>query len=347
MFGPLVGLINALVVSTIIWYGGGQVIHQALTLGTLVAFIQYIGRFFLPINDLADQFTAMQAAMAAAERIFTLLDVPETVTNPAQPRQLTAVRGEVEFRDVWFSYDLAGQAEAHIPADDEPANWILRGLSLRILPGESVAIIGATGAGKSSIISLIARFYDVQRGAVLVDGVDVRELRQQDLRRHVGIVLQDAFLFSGTIGSNVRLHEPASEEQVWQAVRAVYADRFVDALDGKLDHPVRERGAGLSVGQKQLLTFARAMAFNPEICLVLDEATSNIDSETEQLIQAALLRLIKGRTSIVIAHRLSTVRHVDRIIVLDRGQIVEEGSHDALIAKRGAYYDLYRFQFQV
>jgi ATP-binding cassette subfamily B protein len=346
LFGPLVNLINALVTAGIIWYGGGEVVRQALTLGTLVAFLQYTGRFFLPINDIADKFTSLQAAMAAAERIFTLLDEPETVANPAEPVTLGQVRGEVEFRDVWFSYDLAGHAEQPTAEEEAQANWVLRGLSLRIHPGESVAIVGATGAGKSSIISLLARFYDVQRGTILVDGVDVRELEQQALRRLVGIVLQDAFLFSGTIGSNIRLHESTSDEEVWRAATAAHADRFINTLPDKLGQKVRERGAGLSVGEKQLLTFARAMAFNPEICLVLDEATSSVDAETEELIQAALLRLIKGRTSIVIAHRLSSVRNVDRIIVLDKGRIVEMGGHDELIVQRGAYFRLCQLQYQ-
>ncbi|GAC1430035.1 MAG: ABC transporter ATP-binding protein [Chloroflexota bacterium] len=344
IFGPLVNQVNAVVVAAIVWYGGGQSLRHALTIGTVVAFLQYVGRFFLPINDLADKFTAMQAAMAAAERVFLLLDEPEGIANPPHPVTLSAVRGEVEFRDVWFAYG------EHVPGDDgapgDP-DWVLRGLSLHIKPGESVAIVGATGAGKSSIISLLARFYDVQKGTILIDGVDIRALDQQSLRRHVGIVLQDSFLFSGTIASNIRLRDDGiTDGEVWRAAQSVNADRFITRLPGGLQEDVRERGAGLSVGQKQLLTFARAMAFNPEICLVLDEATSSVDTETELLIQDALETLIRGRTSIVIAHRLSTVRHVDRIIVLDKGRIEEMGSHDELVARQGAYYRLYQLQYQ-
>jgi len=362
IFGPLVNQVNSLVVAAIVWYGGGQSLHNALTIGTLVAFLQYVGRFFLPINDLADKFTAMQAAMAAAERVFSLLDEKEAIADPANPVRLPAVRGEVEFRDVWFSYGDAPSvardqppgatdttvASASPAQDDESAapNWVLRGLSLHIKPGESVAIVGATGAGKSSIISLLARFYDVQKGAILIDGVDIRDLHQQELRRHVGIVLQDAFLFSGTVAGNIRLHEAFTDEHIWQAARLVNADKFIGQLPRGLNEEVRERGAGLSGGQKQLLTFARAMAFNPEICLVLDEATSSVDTETEGLIQDAMRTLIRGRTSIVIAHRLSTIRHVDRIIVLDKGQIAEMGSHDELIAHQGAYFRLYQLQYQ-
>ena len=243
------------------------------------------------------------------------------------------MRGEVEFRDVWFAYN--------------PDEWVLKDVSFTIAPGESVAFVGATGAGKTSLISLLSRFYDVQRGSILVDGRDVREVAQGDLRRHIGAVLQDPFIFSGTIASNIRLHEEhVSDEQVRAAARFVNADRFIGELPQGYDTPVRERGAGLSVGQKQLLAFARAIAFNPEILLVLDEATSSVDTETEALIQDALARLMAGRTSIIIAHRLSTIRNVDRIIVLHKGRVVEQGTHEQLLARGGVYRNLYELQYQ-
>jgi ATP-binding cassette subfamily B protein len=271
--------------------------------------------------------------MAASERIFGILDEPELIRDPEDPVTVSQVRGKVEFRDVWFAYN--------------PDEWVLRGISFTIQPGESVAFVGATGAGKTSLISLISRFYDVQAGQVLVDDVDVRRLRQRDLRSHVGAVLQDPFIFSGTIAANIHLDNPAiTEERIRAAARYVNADRFIEALPHGYNEEVRERGAGLSVGQKQLLAFARAIAFNPEILLVLDEATSSVDTETEALIQDALGRLMRGRTSIIIAHRLSTIRDVDRIIVLHKGRIAEMGSHEQLLARDGVYRRLYELQYQ-
>jgi ATP-binding cassette subfamily B protein len=287
----------------------------------------------VPIRDLSEKYNILQGAMAASERIFGLLDEPETIVDPPDPVPLGAVRGEVEFQHVWFSYN--------------PDEWVLKDVSFTIKAGESVAIVGATGAGKTSLIALLARFYDVQRGAILVDGHDVREVAQAELRRHIGVVLQDPFIFSGTIAGNIRLHEERiSDERVRAAARFVNADGFISELPQGYDTPVRERGAGLSVGQKQLLAFARALAFNPEILLVLDEATSSVDTETEALIQDALARLMKGRTSIIIAHRLSTIRNVDRIIVLHKGRVVEQGTHEELLAKAGIYRNLYELQYQ-
>jgi ATP-binding cassette subfamily B protein len=284
------------------------------------------------MRDLADQYNNLQSAMTSSERIFRVLDEQPTITDPPNPVPLTAVRGQVEFRHVWFAYN------------DE--DWVLKGISFRIEPGESVAFVGATGAGKTSIISLMSRFYDVQRGSVLIDGLDVRYLAQGELRRHVGAVLQDPFIFSGTIASNIRLGESTiTDEQVREAARYVNASDFIERLPRAYDEPVRERGAGLSVGQKQLLAFARAIAFNPEILLILDEATSSVDTETEALIQDALARIMRGRTSIFIAHRLSTIRNVDRIIVLHKGQIVEEGTHEVLLARNGHYARLYELQY--
>jgi ATP-binding cassette, subfamily B, multidrug efflux pump len=332
LFFPIVGLFAAVATALIVWVGGVQVLAAALTFGGLVAFLQYVERFFNPIRDLADQYTTLQSAMASSERIFRVLDEEPRITDPPHPTRLRQVHGEVEFRDVWFAYS------------DE--DWVLRGVSFHIEPGESVAFVGATGAGKTSVISLMSRFYDVQRGEVLVDGIDVRKVAQADLRRHIGAVLQDPFIFSGTIASNIRLGETQiTDEQVRAAAQYVNAAGFIEALPRGYDEVVRERGAGLSVGEKQLLAFARAIAFNPEILLILDEATSSVDTETEALIQDALAKLMRGRTSIIIAHRLSTIRNVDRIIVLHKGRIVEEGHHDDLLARNGHYARLYELQY--
>ncbi|MFI5275137.1 MAG: ABC transporter ATP-binding protein, partial [Ktedonobacterales bacterium] len=303
-----------------------------LTLGALIAFLQYLDRFFLPVRDLADKYTVLQAAMASSERIFRVLDEPILVADQQHPESLGAVRGEVEFRDVWFAYNR-----------DE---WVLKGVSFHIHPCESVAFVGATGAGNTSLISLISRFYDVQRGEVLVDGKNVQQVAQAELRTRVGAVLQDPFIFAGTVASNIRLHEANIDDQrVAGAADFVNAHSFIEKLPRGFDEPVRERGAGLSVGQKQLLAFARAIAFNPEILLILDEATSSVDTETEALIQDALDKLMRGRTSIIIAHRLSTIRNVDRIIVLHKGRIVEEGTHEALLQRNGYYKRLYELQY--
>lgn len=333
LFQPIVGTLAAVTLALLLWHGGGQVAAGALTIGTLVAFVQYVERLFLPIRDLAEKYNILQQAMASSERIFQLLDERPEVRDPARPVKLERFQGEIEFRNVWFAY--------------EPDNWVLRDVSFKIAPGESVAIVGATGAGKTSIISLISRCYDVQRGQVLVDGVDVRDLAQRDLRRHVGVVLQDPFLFAGTIARNIRLlADEISDEQVRAAARYVGADRFIERLPCGYEEPVRERGAGLSVGQKQLIAFARAIAFNPQILLVLDEATSSVDTETEHLIQEALAKLLRGRTSIVIAHRLSTIRQVDRILVLHKGRLVEAGTHEELLARNGVYARLYELQYR-
>ncbi|HTD78942.1 MAG TPA: ABC transporter ATP-binding protein [Chloroflexota bacterium] len=343
LFYPTVSVLSSVAIALIVWYGGGNVLAPAaggsrgvlpaLTLGSLVAFLSYADRFFVPIRDLSEKYNILQGAMAASERIFGLLDEPETIVDPPEPVPLGEVRGEVEFHNVWFSYN--------------PDEWVLKDVSFAIKPGESVAIVGATGAGKTSLIALLSRFYDVQRGAILVDGHDVREVAQAALRRHIGVVLQDPFIFSGTIAGNIRLHEDSiSDERVRAAARFVNADGFISELPQGYDTPVRERGAGLSVGQKQLLAFARAIAFNPEILLVLDEATSSVDTETEALIQDALARLMQGRTSIIIAHRLSTIRNVDRIIVLHKGRVVEQGTHEELLARAGIYRNLYELQYQ-
>jgi ATP-binding cassette subfamily B protein len=303
-----------------------------LSVGGVVAFIYYVDRFFQPIRDLSEKYNIMQQAMASSERIFLILDERIQVRDLPEPRHLEHVRGEIEFRDVWFAY--------------EPGNWVLRGVSFHIREGEKVAIVGATGAGKTSIISLVSRFYDVQKGHVLVDGIDVRDVAQTSLRRHVGVVLQDPFLFTGTVEHNIRLNDARiTDAQVREAAAYVHADEFIAELPQGYATPVKERGAGFSVGQKQLIAFARAVAFNPAMLLVLDEATSNVDTETEWLIQRALARLMQGRTSIIIAHRLSTIRQVDRIFVLHKGELVEQGSHAELMQQNGRYARLYELQY--
>ena len=322
------GTSAALFIAASYWIVGGQ-----LTIGTLLAFWQLVERFFAPIQDLSEKYNIMQAAMASSERVFRLLDTEPTIVDPPQPRELAHVRGEVRFDNVSFAYN--------------ENDWVLRDVNFTISAGESVAIVGATGAGKTSIISLISRFYDVQRGRILLDGVDLREMRQADVRRHVGVVLQDPFIFAGTIASNIRLSNSAiSDDQVRRAASFVNADKFIERLPQGYETVVTERGSTLSVGQKQLLAFARAIAFNPEILLVLDEATSSVDTETEHLIQDALAKLMSGRTSIIIAHRLSTIQNVDRIIVLHKGRVVEMGTHRDLLAQRGVYHRLYELQYR-
>jgi ATP-binding cassette subfamily B multidrug efflux pump len=330
VFYPAVEAVGALATALIIWWGGGWVAAGTLTLGSLVAFIQYSQRFFRPISDMSEKFNVLQSAMAASERIFTLLDTRVVVTSPAVPRQ-AEWRGHVTFDHVWFAYD----GEHHV----------LRDVSFDVRPGERVGIVGATGAGKSTIINLLMRYYDVSRGRVLVDGVDIREIDLGELRRRFSLVLQDVHLFSGTIGGNVRLGNPGvDDDQVRAALRAVHADHFVDRLPQGIETPVAERGATLSTGQKQLLSFARALAFDPRI-LVLDEATSSIDTDTELLIRDALRVLMAGRTTIAIAHRLSTIQDMDTILVLHKGQLRESGSHQELLAQRGIYYRLYQLQY--
>jgi len=333
LFFPIINACGALATALLLWYGGGAVLSGVVTVGVLVAFFQYADRAFQPIRDLAEKYNIMQAAMAAAERIFILLDEPISVRDPEHAVTLDHVRGDIQFREVHFAYN--------------PGEPVLKDVSFHIPAGTSVAIVGATGAGKTSIISLLSRFYDIRQGQILIDGVDVRDVPQQQLRRHIGVVLQDPVLFSGTIAGNIRLlDESISDEQVRHAAHFVNAASFIERLPAGYQHEVKERGTNLSVGQRQLLAFARAIAFNPEVLLVLDEATSSVDTETEALIQDALEKLMQGRTSIIIAHRLSTIRHVDRIIVLHKGRVVEEGTHDELIARGDYYYRLYQLQYQ-
>jgi len=331
IFFPVVEFIGALAMALLLGYGGVQIIGGTLSFGSLVAFLEYVQRFYKPVQDLAEKFNVLQAAMAAAERIFTVLDSKPEIIDPAEPAVAGRARGAVEFRDVSFSY--------------KPGEEILRNISLKIDPGEMVAIVGATGAGKSSIISLLGRLYDPQSGAVLLDGRDIRDYSQSHLHRQMAVVLQDGFLFSGSVRSNISLGNPAiTPEVVEQSARRVGADAFIRRLPHGYDTEVGERGALLSVGQKQLLSFARALAHDPPL-LILDEATSSVDSESETLIQEALDVLFAGRTSIVIAHRLSTIRGADRIVTLHRGRIRESGTHAELIRLGGIYAKLHRLQY--
>jgi ATP-binding cassette subfamily B protein len=338
-FHPAVNAISAVSIAVILAYGGARALGGAISVGLVVAFIQYAQRFFEPIEDLSEKYNILQAAMASSERIFRILDEPVTVQDPPEPVRVGHVRGEIEFRDVWFAYDASDPPK--------PEEWVLRGVSFHIKPGERVAFVGHTGAGKTSIINLIGRFYDVQRGSVYVDGHDVRSWDQRVLRRHIGLVQQDVFLFSGTIRDNIRLGTTGiTDDDVRRAAEFVNASKFIVRLPGGYEAPVQERGATLSVGQKQLIAFARAIAHNPEVLLVLDEATSSVDTETEILIQDALQRVMRNRTSIIIAHRLSTIQHVDRIIVIHRGRIVEEGTHRELLGRGGIYTKLYQLQYR-
>ena len=334
VFFPLVTIIGTLAVALIIWYGGQKVITDLLTLGTLVAFLQYIEKFFHPISDLSEKFGILQEAMAASERIFKLLEQKPSIVSPAKPIKVKKVKGNIGFDKVWFAYN--------------DKNYVLKDISFKIKTGQSVAFVGATGSGKTSIINLLNRFYDIQRGKILLDDIDIKRFDLRYLRKHIGIVMQDVFLFSGTILDNIRLgNKDISLERVIEASKYVNAHKFIKKLPGKYNYEVKERGQVLSVGQRQLIAFARALVFNPEILLVLDEATSSIDSEIESLIQDALGKLMKDRTTIVIAHRLSTIRNVNKIIVLSHGRIVERGTHGQLLKLRGIYYKLYRFQYQL
>jgi len=345
VFYPAIEFLAVLAVCLILLYGGGQVLAGGVTLGVLVAFIQYSERFWRPISDLSEKFNVLQAAMASSERIFALLDTPARVTSPGDVVAPEGRHGRVAFEHVWFSYGATPSAETDAAADRPDDGWVLRDIDFAVEPGQSVALVGATGAGKTSIISLLMRFYDVQRGRVTLDGVDIREQALSDLRSSLALVLQDVHLFSGTIASNIRLGSPIPDERVRAAAEAVHAHRFIEALPRGYDTEVRERGATLSVGQKQLLSFARALAHDPRV-LILDEATSSVDTETEQLIQDALRVLFKDRTAIVIAHRLSTVQHVDQILVMHKGRIRERGTHQELLARRGIYWTLYQLQYK-
>lgn len=329
----LVEALSSVAVGLIIWYGGGEIIHGALTFGALVAFIQYIEKFFSPIRDLSSKYSIMQGAMASLERIFLLMDTEQEAAevDAGKPVGASGTFSTIEFKNVWFSYN----------GDDH----VLKDFSLIIRQGEKVALVGETGGGKSTITRLLSRFYEVNGGSIAIDGTDIREFQQCTLRRRIGVVLQDPFLFTGTIRSNISLGDPQAEQRVEDAIRIVGADRFIGRLPKGLDEEVREKGVNLSAGERQLISFARAVAFEPEV-LVLDEATASVDTESERLIQDGLAGLMAGRTSLVVAHRLSTIRDADRIVVIHRGEKVEEGSHDELLAAQGLYYKLYQLQFR-
>jgi ATP-binding cassette subfamily B multidrug efflux pump len=336
VFFPLVDFIGSLGVALIIWYGGWRVMQntptfEVLSIGALVAFIQYSQRLFQPIRDISDKYNIFQAALVASHRIFRTLDQPVLITTPENPKKTGRARGRIEFRNVWFAY--------------KNEDWVLKDVSFAVEPGETVALVGHTGSGKTTITNLLMRFYDVQRGSILLDGVDVREWDLKSLRENFAVVLQDVFLFSGTVEGNIRLgREEITDERVRWAAREVRAEGFIERLPEGYESEVRERGAGLSVGQKQLISFARALAFDPAL-LILDEATSSIDTETEQLIQQAIERVLRDRTSIVVAHRLSTVQRADQILVLHHGELRERGTHQQLLARRDLYWRLYKLQY--
>ena len=332
VFFPFVELLSSITIGLIIWYGGGEVIQKHLTIGVLFAFLQYTEMFWRPVRDLSEKYNILQTAMASSERIFKLLDDKTFVKNPENPILLKSIKGEIEFKNVWFAYN--------------PEEYVLKDISFKINPGETVAIVGATGAGKTSIINILTRFYDIQKGSITIDGIDIRKLDKRNLRKFISVVLQDVFLFSGTIKSNISLgSDEISDEQIIQAAKIVGAHDFISKLPNGYNEEVKEKGATLSVGQRQLISFARALAFNPQI-LILDEATSSVDTETEELIQNAIEKLLAGRTSIVIAHRLSTIQNADKIIVMHKGELKEIGNHQELLAKRGIYYKLYQLQYK-
>jgi len=364
IYYPVVEVLSAIAIACVIWFGGNGVIRGMTTLGVLVAFIQYAQRFFRPIQDLSEKYNILQSAMASSERIFKLLDTPTEITSPAVTKTPIGP-GRIEFDHVWFAYRstpkeaVGGRASSPAsrvavsltgedprPAEISGPDWVLRDVSFAIEPGETVAFVGATGAGKTTIISLLMRFYDVQKGSIKIDGVDVKEMGIADLRRRFGVVLQDPFLFSGTVASNIRLGtDGIDDEDVEKAAEDVNLADFIRTLPNGFKEEVRERGSTLSTGQKQLISFARALAHNPKI-LILDEATSSVDTETEFRVRDALSRMVEGRTSVIIAHRLSTIQRADKIVVMHKGQVREMGSHQQLLAQHGIYYKLYQLQYK-
>src|SRR4051812_14974764 len=360
VYYPIVELLSATAIACVIWYGGGDVIHNTTTLGVLAAFIQYAQRFFRPIQDFSEKYNILQSAMASSERIFKLLDTQAEITSPAVTKTPVGP-GRIEFDHVWFAYRNMPAGETVAPGATLPTganppqpevaertgpDWILRDVSFAIEPGQTVAIVGHTGAGKTTIISLLMRFYDVQKGAIKIDGVDVKEMDLSDLRRRFGVVLQDPFLFTGTVEGNIRLGTNwIADGDVEKAAEDVNLADFIRSLPMGFKEEVHERGSTLSTGQKQLISFARALAHNPKI-LILDEATSSVDTETEFRVRDALSRMIEGRTSVIIAHRLSTIQRADQIIVMHKGQVREKGTHQELLAQRGIYYKLYELQYK-
>ena len=332
IFHPLIEVTASLATAVVIWYGGGQIVQETLTFGVLVAFIRLAERFFWPIRELSEKYTIFQNAMASSERIFHLLDTEPSIVSTANKSGKETLKGEIEFRNVWFAYN------------DE--DYVLKDVSFKVAPGEKVALVGHTGAGKTSIINLLCRFYEINKGQILIDGVDLREMHLEELRNAISIVQQNIFLFSDSIENNISLRDSSvSPKQVHQSATDVHLDRFVQKMPERYATELKEDGGGLSVGQKQLVAFARALASDPSI-LILDEATSSVDTETELLIEDALSRLMADRTSVVIAHRLSTIQNADKIIVMHRGEIRETGTHNELLQKGGIYYRLYQLQYK-
>ncbi|NYB73181.1 ABC transporter ATP-binding protein [Sedimentibacter hydroxybenzoicus DSM 7310] len=332
IYTPTNFLMNITATSILIWFGGKMVLEGIISIGTIVVFQRYISKFFEPIQELAEQLNIIQSAAAASERIFDLLDEDQEIKESENPVEMDEFRGSIEFKNVWFSYK-----------EDE---WILKDVSFKVNPGESIAFVGATGAGKTTIQSLICRYYDIQKGEILIDGINIRDIRISDLRKNIGQMLQDVFLFSGDIKSNIRLkNENITDEEIFEASKYVNADNFISRLKNKYDEHVIENGTAFSSGQRQLISFARTLAFKPDI-LILDEATANIDTETEVLIQDALRKIMKNRTTLIVAHRLSTIQNSDKIIVMHKGEVREEGTHQELLAERGIYYKLYKLQYE-
>jgi ATP-binding cassette subfamily B multidrug efflux pump len=354
VYYPVVEVLSATAIASVIWYGGNDVIRHTTSIGVLAAFIQYAQRFFRPIQDFSEKYNILQSAMASSERVFKLLDAPVEITSPAVTKKPEGP-GRIEFDKVWFSYRGPDAEDAQVEAavlgrPEKPISpgpdWVLRDVNFAIEPGETVAIVGHTGAGKTTIISLLMRFYDVQKGAIKMDGVDLKDMDLDDLRRRFGVVLQDPFLFTGTVEGNIRLGTKwIEDEDVEKAAEDVNLADFIRSLPKGFKEEVHERGSTLSTGQKQLISFARALAHNPKI-LILDEATSSVDTETEFRVRAALDRMVEGRTSVIIAHRLSTVQRADKIIVMHKGQVREMGTHQQLLANRGIYYKLYQLQYK-
>ncbi len=354
VYYPVVEILSAVAIASVIWFGGNDVIRHTTSIGVLAAFIQYAQRFFRPIQDFSEKYNILQSAMASSERVFKLLDASVEITSPAITKKPEGA-GRIEFDKVWFSYRNPdakdAQVEAAVLGRPEKASspgpdWVLRDVNFAIEPGETVAIVGHTGAGKTTIISLLMRFYDVQKGAIKMDGIDLKDMDLDDLRRRFGVVLQDPFLFTGTVEGNIRLGTKwIEDEDVEKAAEDVNLADFIRSLPKGFKEEVHERGSTLSTGQKQLISFARALAHNPKI-LILDEATSSVDTETEFRVRAALDRMVEGRTSVIIAHRLSTVQRADKIIVMHKGQVREMGTHQQLLANRGIYYKLYQLQYK-
>jgi ATP-binding cassette subfamily B protein len=354
LYYPAVEILSSVAIALILWFGGMGILRGVVTIGILTAFMQYAQRFFRPIQDLSDKYNILQAAMASSERVFKLLDTPPEIISPATPQKAIGA-GRIEFDHVWFAYrqletadDQTTQAASngHAAANADGFDWILRDVSFTIEPGETVAIVGHTGAGKTTIISLLMRFYDIQKGTIRMDGVDIRQMELNDLRQRFGVVLQDPFLFSGTIENNIRLGSAwITDAQILAAAENVNVADFVRSLPEGFKSVVQERGTTMSTGQKQLISFARALAHNPKI-LVLDEATSSVDTETEIRVREALTRMVEGRTSVIIAHRLSTIQRADKIIVMHKGHVREIGTHQQLLTQRGIYWKLYQLQYK-